>query len=135
MGSLYIHPSTDEEPISRRRPRLLSPAEVRIIMFEFIDSGASWEGEGKGAGTRKRPPEAYNLALSGRFVWKCLRGVISASAARLFARRKSSRDARPTPTDCDDDRESGSDREIKAANASFLSRPFSLFEFSREEKF
>ena len=33
-----------EEPISRRRFWLLSPAEVRIIMFEFIDSGAPRAG-------------------------------------------------------------------------------------------
>jgi len=35
----YILPFAHEEPISRRRPWLLSPAEVRIIMFGFIDSG------------------------------------------------------------------------------------------------
>lgn len=46
----YIHPSAIEEPISRRRPRLLPPAEVRIIVFEFIDSGAPRGQVGGGQG-------------------------------------------------------------------------------------
>lgn len=66
----YIHPSTAEEPISRRRPRLLSPAEVRIIMFEFIDSGAPWEGgkrrgeeRGHARGRRRRRTWRYQSVL------------------------------------------------------------------------
>lgn len=99
-----------EKPISRRRPRLLSPAEVRIIMFEFIDSGAPQSGrevrgwkeaklEGMGSRGERGNAEGAELGLIGAFVWKCLRGVISRLAfSSAGSHRATQKSPPPSPT-------------------------------------
>lgn len=95
--TLYISTlPPSRSPISRRRPRLLSP-EVRIIMFGFIDSGAPWAArraagwDGGGARGRRRRTWRYQ-GVCMKVSTRCDIG-----AALLFARRKSSRE--PSPRD------------------------------------
>lgn len=75
-----------EEPISRRRPRLLSPAEVRIIMFEFIDSGAPrWERGGGGA-ERGEGERGHARGCRRRRTWR-YQGVLYESVYEVWYRR------------------------------------------------
>lgn len=95
----YIHPFAprsrlvvDDPGCSRRQKFALSCSDSLIP--ERPGGGLV---RGRIAGGRKGVAGGVELGVIGAFVWKCLRGAISASGARLFVRRKSSYATRADP--------------------------------------